>query len=95
MFPADRLQRAGATPEELTQIQAEFDARLPAEQENELRKLEAIAHGDLVEWLEDLRKAGRFAEEEAEEITSEVVAEAEKIVADVEHQEPESPKPGK
>jgi hypothetical protein len=61
-FPADRLREAGATDDELNQLAAEHDQQPEAEKANLLGRLEEIAKGDIVGWLDQLRKAGHFGE---------------------------------
>jgi hypothetical protein len=61
-FPANRLREAGATDEEINQLAAEHDQQPDAEKLNLLRRLEEIAKGDIVAWLEQLRESGHFGE---------------------------------
>jgi hypothetical protein len=62
MFPVSRLRSAGATDAEVAQLEAEHNAASREAQESRLAHLEKIAEGDIVEWLEDLRKAEEPAE---------------------------------
>lgn len=79
-LPSDRLLQAGATREELAQLEAEHEASSLPEQEGRIAHFEKLAIGDIAEWLDTLRKAGRF-----------VVAEVEKITAAVEGKSSEKP----
>ena len=61
MLPVDRLQRAGATPQEIAQLQGEYDALSPAGRETTDARYGRVAVGDIIEHLASLRDAGHFA----------------------------------
>ena len=64
MLPTDRLQRAGATPEEITHLQSEH----ASEPHSELvARFERIADHDIHQWLQELRAAGHFLQEQVVE----------------------------
>ncbi len=67
MQHSDRLRRAGATPQELAQLEAEFAALTPAGQESQETHFVALAEGDLIAYLQGLRDAGHFEQDEAPE----------------------------
>jgi len=85
-FPGTRLLSAGASDAEVTQLEAEHDAASPEAQESRIRHLEKIAEGDIVEWLEELRKAGHFGKPE---VPAEAEATDEAPADEVPAQEPE------
>jgi hypothetical protein len=68
----DRLARAGATPKELAQLEAEQAERALTEQDGWLARFEQMAHGDLVEWLAKIRKAGYFKAKKVDDDTEKV-----------------------
>ena len=53
----DRLLRAGASPEEAGQVQAEYDADPKTAL---LERLDSMADQDIREWLDKLREGGHF-----------------------------------
>jgi hypothetical protein len=54
MFPASRFIQAGATPAQVAQLQADFDALPPAGQQSYLDRVGGLAVGDLVELVDAL-----------------------------------------
>jgi hypothetical protein len=54
MLPVDRLERAGATPEEVQHLQQQHTGTI--------KRLETLAEQDIREWLQELRDAGHFSE---------------------------------
>lgn len=59
-LPSDRLRHAGATPDELAQLQAEHDTASDPAKESRLKHLAGIAEQDIREWLQALRDRGHF-----------------------------------
>lgn len=60
MFPRDRFERAGASPEELDQLEGEYNASSPAEQESHNQQFDGQAESGLREHLDGLRKTRHF-----------------------------------
>ena len=55
-FPAGRYSEAGATPDEVARLQAQFDALSEPVQQATLDRLAGVAQGDLLAELETLRE---------------------------------------
>lgn len=54
-LPIDRLQRGGASPEEIDELQAEFDASTPAVQRSLIDTLAPLSDAGVYEYLEQRR----------------------------------------
>lgn len=78
IFPAQRFRQAGASEDEVSQLQDEFDRSDQAAQSGLADSFESMATGDLVEYLERLRTEGHFVAEKVE-------AAAVDVEHDVEH----------
>lgn len=74
MFPADRFARAGATPEELEQLQAEFDSLSEPAKASQVERFAAVAQSELTEVLEQWRETATAPEASEPEAVVEPVA---------------------